>query len=256
MDDARLTMTPEIADARRRVHRVGHRRVHHHRARAQGAARGRPAQDLAVLHSRRRSSTSRPARCRSASAPRGRTRRPAPPARRRRTPSATRSRSSGAATPTSMIAGGSEAAITPMGVGGFAAMRALSTRNDEPQRASRPFDKDRDGFVIGEGAGVVHPRGARVRAGAAARRSTPSSSATACRPTRIHITAPSEDGDGARARRWQTALAERRHRARRRSTTSTRTAPRRRYNDSSRRWRSSGCSASTRASWRCRRPSR
>jgi 3-oxoacyl-[acyl-carrier-protein] synthase II len=54
-----------------------------------------------------------------------------------------------------MIAGGSEAAITPMGVGGFAAMRALSTRNDEPTKASRPFDKDRDGFVIGEGAGIV-----------------------------------------------------------------------------------------------------
>ena len=54
-----------------------------------------------------------------------------------------------------MIAGGSEAAITPLGVGGFAAMRALSTRNDEPARASRPFDKDRDGFVIGEGAGIL-----------------------------------------------------------------------------------------------------
>ncbi len=54
-----------------------------------------------------------------------------------------------------IIAGGAEAAITPMGVGGFGAMRALSTRNDEPERASRPFDKDRDGFVIGEGAGVL-----------------------------------------------------------------------------------------------------
>ncbi|MGH9588498.1 MAG: beta-ketoacyl-ACP synthase II [Acidobacteriaceae bacterium] len=54
-----------------------------------------------------------------------------------------------------MIAGGSEAAVTPMSVGGFAAMRALSTRNDEPQRASRPFDRDRDGFVVGEGAGIV-----------------------------------------------------------------------------------------------------
>jgi 3-oxoacyl-[acyl-carrier-protein] synthase II len=53
-----------------------------------------------------------------------------------------------------MIAGGSEAAITPMGVGGFAAMRALSTRNDDPQHASRPFDRDRDGFVMGEGAGI------------------------------------------------------------------------------------------------------
>src|ERR1700739_2401666 len=54
-----------------------------------------------------------------------------------------------------MIAGGSEAAITPMGVGGFAAMRALSTRNDDPETASRPWDRDRDGFVIGEGAGIL-----------------------------------------------------------------------------------------------------
>jgi 3-oxoacyl-[acyl-carrier-protein] synthase II len=54
-----------------------------------------------------------------------------------------------------MIAGGSEAAVCAMGIGGFGAMRALSTRNDEPQRASRPFDKDRDGFVLGEGAGVL-----------------------------------------------------------------------------------------------------
>jgi 3-oxoacyl-[acyl-carrier-protein] synthase II len=54
-----------------------------------------------------------------------------------------------------MIAGGSEAAITPMGVGGFAAMRALSTRNDDPEKASRPWDKDRDGFVIAEGAGIL-----------------------------------------------------------------------------------------------------
>ena len=54
-----------------------------------------------------------------------------------------------------MIAGGTEAAITPMGVGGFAAMRALSTRNDEPEKASRPWDRDRDGFVMGEGAGIL-----------------------------------------------------------------------------------------------------
>jgi 3-oxoacyl-[acyl-carrier-protein] synthase II len=54
-----------------------------------------------------------------------------------------------------MIAGGSEAAITPMGVGGFAAMRALSTRNDEPEKASRPWDSGRDGFIIGEGAGIL-----------------------------------------------------------------------------------------------------
>jgi 3-oxoacyl-[acyl-carrier-protein] synthase II len=54
-----------------------------------------------------------------------------------------------------ILAGGSEAACVPLGIGGFAAMRALSTRNDEPERASRPFDKDRDGFVMGEGAGIV-----------------------------------------------------------------------------------------------------
>ena len=54
-----------------------------------------------------------------------------------------------------MIAGGAEAAITPMGVGGFAAMRALSTRNEAPEKASRPWDRERDGFVIGEGAGIL-----------------------------------------------------------------------------------------------------
>ena len=54
-----------------------------------------------------------------------------------------------------MVAGGSEAAVSPLGIGGFAAMRALSTRNDEPQAASRPWDRDRDGFILGEGAGVM-----------------------------------------------------------------------------------------------------
>ncbi len=94
-----------------------------------------------------------------------------------------------------MIAGGSEAAITPMGVGGFAAMRALSTRNAEPARASRPFDRDRDGFVIGEGAGVIvleeleqaRRRGAKIYAELVGY----GMSADA-----YHITAPSEDGDG------------------------------------------------------------
>jgi len=94
-----------------------------------------------------------------------------------------------------MIVGGSEAAITPMGVGGFGAMRALSTRNDEPPRASRPFDRGRDGFVIGEGAGVLileeleHALrrealiyGELVGYGLSA--------------DAFHITAPSEDGDG------------------------------------------------------------
>ena len=95
-----------------------------------------------------------------------------------------------------MIAGGSEAAITPLGVGGFAAMRALSTRNDEPQRASRPFDRERDGFIIGEGAGVVvleeldraRRRGASIYAELVGY----GMSADA-----FHVTAPAEDGDGA-----------------------------------------------------------
>ena len=78
-----------------------------------------------------------------------------------------------------MIAGGSEAAITPMGVGGFAAMRALSTRNDDPERASRPFDKDRDGFVMGEGAGDLSSSRRSSRRRRAAPRSTASWSATA-----------------------------------------------------------------------------
>jgi len=64
-----------------------------------------------------------------------------------------------------MISGGAEACVTPMGIGGFAAMRALSTRNDEPQRASRPWDRDRDGFVVGEGSGILIRRtGVRQKA--------------------------------------------------------------------------------------------
>ena len=95
-----------------------------------------------------------------------------------------------------MIAGGSEAAITPLGVGGFAAMRALSTRNEEPAKASRPFDRDRDGFVIGEGAGIVileelgraTARGARIYCEVVGYGMSGDA---------FHITAPSEDGDGA-----------------------------------------------------------
>jgi 3-oxoacyl-[acyl-carrier-protein] synthase II len=95
-----------------------------------------------------------------------------------------------------MIAGGSEAAITPLGVGGFCSMRALSTRNDEPQRASRPFDRDRDGFVIGEGSGVVileelqhaRARGAKIYC---------ELSGYGMSGDAYHITAPCEDGDGA-----------------------------------------------------------
>jgi 3-oxoacyl-[acyl-carrier-protein] synthase II len=94
-----------------------------------------------------------------------------------------------------MIAGGSEAAITPMGVGGFAAMRALSTRNDEPEKASRPWDSDRDGFVIGEGAGIVvledlefaRGRGAKILSEIIGY----GMSADA-----YHITQPAEEGEG------------------------------------------------------------
>ncbi len=94
-----------------------------------------------------------------------------------------------------MICGGSEACITPMGVGGFAAMRALSTRNDEPHKASRPWDKERDGFVVGEGAGILvieelehaRQRGARILAEVVGYGMSSDAH---------HITSPPEDGDG------------------------------------------------------------
>jgi len=95
-----------------------------------------------------------------------------------------------------MICGGTEAAITAMGVGGFAAMRALSQRNDEPQKASRPWDAQRDGFVVGEGAGMLiledlefaRRRGASIIAELAGYGMSGDAH---------HITSPSEDGDGA-----------------------------------------------------------
>ena len=95
-----------------------------------------------------------------------------------------------------MICGGSEAAVTPMGIGGFAAMRALSTRNEEPERASRPWDKDRDGFVVGEGAGILvleelemaRARGATILAEVVGYGMSSDA---------FHVTAPPDDGDGA-----------------------------------------------------------
>jgi 3-oxoacyl-[acyl-carrier-protein] synthase II len=95
-----------------------------------------------------------------------------------------------------MIAGGSEAVVTELAIGGFASARALSTRNDDPATASRPWDKDRDGFVLGEGAGAVvleeyeqaKARGARIYCEVVGY----GLSADA-----FHMTAPSEDGDGA-----------------------------------------------------------
>jgi 3-oxoacyl-[acyl-carrier-protein] synthase II len=95
-----------------------------------------------------------------------------------------------------MICGGSEAAVTPMGIGGFAAMKALSTRNDDPKRASRPFDAQRDGFVAGEGAGILvleslehaRRRGAEILAEVVGYGMTGDAN---------HITQPAENGDGA-----------------------------------------------------------
>ena len=95
-----------------------------------------------------------------------------------------------------MIAGGTEAAVTPMSVGGFAAMRALSTRNDAPEKSSRPWDAARDGFVIGEGAGILileelefaRRRGARILSEIVGYGMSGDAH---------HITAPAENGDGA-----------------------------------------------------------
>jgi 3-oxoacyl-[acyl-carrier-protein] synthase II len=105
-----------------------------------------------------------------------------------------------------IIAGGSEAVITPMPLAGFASMRALSTRNDEPERASRPWDRDRDGFVMGEGAGIVvieelehaRRRGAPILAEVLG---------FGMSSDAFHISAPSEDGDGA-IRCMRAALAD------------------------------------------------
>ncbi|MDF1566202.1 MAG: beta-ketoacyl-ACP synthase II [Deltaproteobacteria bacterium] len=103
-----------------------------------------------------------------------------------------------------IIAGGSEAAVTPLGVSGFNAMKALSTRNDDPQAASRPFERDRDGFVMGEGAGILileaeetaRARGARIYATLAGYGATSDAH---------HITSPAPGGAGA-ARCMQQAL--------------------------------------------------
>ena len=105
-----------------------------------------------------------------------------------------------------VVAGGAEATITPMCIGGFASMKALSTRNEDPRRASRPFDRDRDGFVVGEGAGVLI---VEERERALARGAAPYAEVVGYGMSgdAFHITAPAEDGDGA-ARVMRAALTE------------------------------------------------
>ena len=147
-----------------------------------------------------------------------------------------------------MICGGAESAITPMSIAGFASMRALSTNNDDPLHASRPFERDRDGFVIGEGAGIMileelesaKRRGAKIYAeivgyGAAA--------------DAFHLTMPDETGSGAR-RVMQRTSERRRYQARSKSVTSTRTERRRLTTTSLKHWRSKTRLASTLTSLR------
>jgi len=105
-----------------------------------------------------------------------------------------------------MIAGGTEAVVTPLAIAGFSAMRALSTRNDEPQRASRPWDLDRDGFVMGEGAGIVILE-ERDRALARGARVYCELTGYGMSSDAYHITAPAEDGSGM-IRVMQKAMAD------------------------------------------------
>jgi 3-oxoacyl-[acyl-carrier-protein] synthase II len=105
-----------------------------------------------------------------------------------------------------VIAGGAESAITPLGVGGFSAMKALSTRNDEPERASRPFDKERDGFIIAEGSGVLilEEREKAIKRGAKIHGEVIGYGANG---DAHHITAPAPEGEGA-ARCMRLALKD------------------------------------------------
>ena len=126
-----------------------------------------------------------------------------------------------------VVAGGTEAAITPTAMAAFARMGALSSRNDDPATASRPFDRDRDGFVMGEGAGVLVLESEASRRPARRHRARLGRPATASTCDAHHITAPDPDGTGA-VDLHVAGPGRRRPRPRTRSATSTPTAPRRR----------------------------
>ena len=206
------------------------------------SASTRPTSRAARARSRRSSfpapsSTSRPGRSRFASAPRGRTRRRARRARRRRTRVGDAFEIIRRGAADAMIAGGAEAAVCAMGVGGFGALRALSTRNDDPATASRPFDKRSRRLRARRRRRHADPRGARVRP--ASRR------ANLRRDGRLRHVGRRLSHDGAVRRRRRRVsrdaggASSRQASSRRTSTTSTRTARRRRTTIASRRTPSS-----------------
>ena len=239
MDDAGLEVTPDIAHARRRLHRLRHRRVQHHRARAQGAARGRAAPHLAVLHSRGDHQPGRrpgldPLRRQGAElgdlhrllgvgARHRRRLRDHPPRRRRRDD---RRR----------LGGGDHA-------DGRRRLRGDARAVDAQRRAGARQPSVRPGprrLRHRRGRRRAHPRGARVRA--APRRADLRRAGRLRHVGRRVSTSPRRPRTATAAcASWRSALRRRRDRAGRRSTTSTPTAPRRRTTTSSRRWRSSGC---------------
>ncbi len=179
-----------------RLRFLRHRWIRHHRARAHQADAGRPRPHLSVFHPVAPSSISPPDHISIRYGARG-----------PNSATATACSASAHAIGDSfkiiergaaemMICGGTEATITPMGVGGFASMKALSTRNDDPSHASRPFDAERDGFVVGEGAGILILESLEH----AQKRNAPILAEIVgygMSGDAYHITQPAENGDGA-----------------------------------------------------------